>query len=166
MHVSSSTVGALTRGLTGKASMSSGGNGTRRDASDSPSRSSGSSHWLYAAGGMITGIRSWIGARTAFAAVVRIHPNVVRLFPAVLPLPLVETAGGDQAAMSSERIAEGWFFLSCFGASVDEAVAERRVLRPGRNQTPAEKGDLASASGGGSTHGRDMLGWSDIVARQ
>lgn len=74
MHPMSSVAGVLTRGLTGKASISSGENGTRRDASKSGSVSVVSSHRSYSPEGTITGIRSWIGASTALATVVRIVP--------------------------------------------------------------------------------------------
>ena len=72
MHFSSSTEGVLTRGLTGNASISSGGNGTRRGAREFGSWTDASSHRPYSLGETITGIQLWIGARTAFAAVVRI----------------------------------------------------------------------------------------------
>ena len=81
------------------------------------------------------------------------HSDKERLFPALLPLPLIESVGGDEATMPAERIAEGRFFTGCFRTGVDEPIADRRILRPGRDEAPAEKGKLASASRGGGAYG-------------
>src|SRR5512146_499676 len=94
------------------------------------------------------------------------HPDVVRLFSALFPLPLVEAAGGDQAPAPFESVAERRLFTCGFGACVDEAVADRGVFRPGRNEAPAEKGKLASFSRRAGAYGSDGLGRGDVVARR
>jgi hypothetical protein len=70
MHSGTSFPGSFTSLLTGYASISSVGNGTRSGWSRFGSFTVGSSHRSYADLGTMTGIRSWIGARTSLASVV------------------------------------------------------------------------------------------------
>ena len=53
------------------------------------------------------------------------HPDEVWLFSALPSQPFVESAGGDQATVSPESVAEGRFFMGGFRTGVDEAVPDR-----------------------------------------
>src|SRR5659263_274994 len=119
MHFSSSTEGVLTRGLTGKASISPGVNGTRRGASASRS--------------LRARVEPPVPQTGEGEKPLVTHPDKVRLFPALLPPPLIESAGRDQAAMPPESVAEGRLFAGGFRACIDEPVADRGVFRPGRD---------------------------------
>ena len=121
-------------------------------------------------------MRSWIGARSSFAAVVMIvhelDGNAVRGFLPTLPqagegkerkrlgpaalepdaigplavrrrLPLVEAVGRHQAAPRAERGTKGRLFRQPLGARVDQPVADRGILGPGRDEAPAQLDELA-----------------------
>ena len=70
MHSGTSLPGSFTSLLTGYTFISSVGNGTRSGWSRFGSFTARSSHRSYADLGTMTGIRSWIGARTPLASVV------------------------------------------------------------------------------------------------
>jgi hypothetical protein len=55
------------------------------------------------------------------------------------PYKLVEPTRWHQAALGEEWLSIGWLLQKRLGASIDHTVADRRVLRPVRHQTPAHK---------------------------
>src|SRR4051794_86047 len=63
-----------------------------------------------------------------------------RLFPPIRPLgPLIKAVAYDDASPDQERLAERWFLGYGFRPCVDEPIADRRIVRPGRHQPPAQE---------------------------
>ena len=81
-------------------------------------------------------------------------------------LPLVEAVGDDQAAAAAKAVAVGGLLGGALGAGVDHAVADGRVLGPGRDQAPAQKVQGARRSRRDDAHHRRFLGRRQVVARQ
>ena len=57
--------------------------------------------------------------------------------------PFVEAVRHDQAPASLERRAERWLLGDPLSPGIDHAIADRGMVGPGGNQTPAEKRCLA-----------------------
>jgi hypothetical protein len=141
----------------------------------------------------ITGIRSWIGFSNSFASVVMIvqvsssSPPVdfhelpqaheperlsvlehdpERLFRAPSLLPLVEAIGRYEAPPLAERDPEGRLSSDGLSTGVNHPVADRRVLRPRRDETPAHLCEIALpvvAHHDHRLHGGDIVAWSDLL---
>ena len=73
------------------------------------------------------------------------HP--VRHFRSPVPLPFVETVGGNQAASVLPGAAEARLFCDGLGPSVGELGADLHVPGPGRDQPPARLDQRARRAG-------------------
>jgi hypothetical protein len=79
------------------------------------------------------------------------------LLAARLAGPLVVAVCEYQAPPALERRSICRLFGDRLGPSVDEAVGDLRVLRPGRDQAPLEGDELILAGVGRRPDGRDLL---------
>src|SRR5579863_10346387 len=79
--------------------------------------------------------------------------------------PLVESVGGNQAALRLEWFAERSCRGHGFGTGIDGFVADRGVGSPGRNQAPAHQRQFAARLVGLLTNDWDRLSGGDVVAR-
>ncbi|GAA1245894.1 hypothetical protein GCM10009665_40920 [Kitasatospora nipponensis] len=66
--------------------------------------------------------------------------------------PLVVAVGGQQAAPGREGLAEGGLLVDGLGARVDHPRPGARVLRPGRDQPPPQRPQLAGELPAGAVH--------------
>jgi hypothetical protein len=139
----------------------------------------------------MTGIRSWTAAVTAFGVVVRIEQvstaspfgllqrvpysregehfplvefKAVGLLGFARPLPLIESVRGNQAPAISDRIAERGPRASRFRSCVDHLGGGRRVLRPPRNETPADQRQFPEGLLRILANDGDRLGGGNVVA--
>src|SRR4029434_3499091 len=64
------------------------------------------------------------------------HIGTLRL-PSLLPL--IETVSGNNTAASIDERLEGRQLCQCLGSRVYHTIADRRVCRPMRDQTPMHK---------------------------
>src|ERR1019366_8794201 len=94
-----------------------------------------------------------------------LQAEVERLLGILRPLPLVKPIGGNQAAASFERLPERGLAGYNLRPSVDQPVADAKVLRPVRDQTPACERETALWLRRVLTNDRDALRWSDVVPR-
>src|SRR5664279_313891 len=91
-----------------------------------------------------------------------------RLGLAVAFAPLVEAAGGDEAAAALERAAKRWLLGDPVGARVDHLVANRLFFRPRRDQPPAierERLRLLVRDHGNVLRRRDVVARREIDPR-
>ena len=88
------------------------------------------------------------GERAAIA-----EANVEGLPPTILPLPLVEAVGEDQAPAFSECSAEDGLGCHGLGTGVDQPVADAGILGPGRDETPVKEPELPASFWGGPEEG-------------
>ena len=96
----------------------------------------------------------------------RSEPDEVSLLPSARDwLPFVEAVGRDEAAPAAERGAERRLVGHALGAGVEHPAADRGVLRPRRNEAPAEHHRLALA-GRRLAHDERVHGRGDVVARR
>jgi hypothetical protein len=68
-----------------------------------------------------------------------VHLEAEWLLCLACPLPFIEAIGGDEAAARSERFAEGGKRARRFRSGVNHPRCARAVLRPRRNEAPADK---------------------------
>src|SRR5436853_205099 len=74
-----------------------------------------------------------------------LHADAPGLLGSALLLPFVEAVGDHQAVPRREGLAEGRRGGNRLGLRVDRLVAELLVLRPERDQAPAQRHELGLA---------------------
>src|SRR5205823_4062643 len=91
------------------------------------------------------------------------EPKVDRIAPAACAgPPLVEPVREDETAVTAEERAKRRLLRERLGSRVDQLVGDLRVLRPVRQEAPADESRLAPAVAG--TDDRDTLPGGDVVA--
>jgi len=92
------------------------------------------------------------------------HPDVHGLLGPVGHLrPFVESRRRDQASRGSVRVSESRLGCDRLSPGVNHPTTDRNVLRPERDETPAQLRELALALFVQSND-RDLLGRRDVVA--
>ena len=92
-------------------------------------------------------------------------PMCTGCLPPGVDLPLVEAVGRNQAAVPAKGGAERRLLGDRLGARVDHLRADRRILGPARDESPAHLDAFARAVGA-LAHDRHLLHRRDVVARR
>jgi hypothetical protein len=84
-------------------------------------------------------------------------------FSARRTFPFIETIGQDETTFVFEAAPKGRFVFQCFAAGVDEPVANARIFRPHRNESPHEKVRRVLIV---VWNRENRLRWCDVIARR